>query len=359
MKRLKRSIRWLLIASLALAACCAVCLLLSRNAANTLDSQKAAERWQGESERSFAQISCFLPAGESLSMEKLYAFRTDMAKKLQGASYDLENDGGLYVDAWSRSGTLKVSAGRRGGEVLAVAVGGHFFDFHPLRLVSGNYLSPDDLMEDRVLLDRETAWLLFGGTELSGMSFAINGQPFVVAGVYDHAADRFSKRADGEGMCIYMSYDAFVRLCPEQAGASCYEFVMAEPVKGFARTAAEEKFPVKRAEILENSYRFEPMRLLRLVKNSAERSMRRSAALYPNWENAARAAEDRAAFWLAAGLVCGVIPAALLLYALIRFLAGGKTKLEEDLLPRAKDRAEEAWRVRARKRWEKKHPDMK
>ena len=72
-----------------------------------------------------------------------------------------------------------------------------------------------------------------------------------------------------------------------------------------------------------------------------------------------RAAEDRAAFWLAAGLVCGLAPAALLIYALIRFLAGGKTKLEEDLIPEAKDKLEEAVRVRARRRWEKKHPDMK
>ena len=359
MKGFKGSFRWPLIAALVLALCCAVCLLVSRGAANTLDSQKAAERWQGESERSFVQISCFLPAGESLSMEKLYAFRTDMAKKLKDASYDPENDRGLYIDAWSRSGAVKVNAGRRGGEVLAVAVGGRFFDFHPLRLLNGSYLSPDDLMEDRVLLDRETAWLLFGGSELSGMSFAINGQPFVVAGVYEHAGDRFSKRAEGEGMCIYMHYDAFVRLFPEQTGASCYELVVAEPVKGFGRMAAEEKFPVKRAELVENSYRFEASRLLRLVKDSAERSMRKSEALYPGWENAARGAEDQAAFWLAAGIVCGVFPAALLLYALIRFLAGGKTKLEEEVLPRTKERVEEAWRVRARKRWEKKHPDMK
>ncbi len=359
MKALRHSFRLPLILSLILAVCCAACLLLSRAAAGTLDAQKAAERWQGESEQRFAQISCFLPAGEGLSMEKLFGFRSSMAQKLKDASFDLEKDGALYHDAWSRSGTVKVSAGRWGGEVLAVAVGGHFFDFHPLRLVSGNYLSPGDLMEDRVLLDRETAWLLFGGSDLSGMSFAINGQPFVVAGVYEHARDRFSRLAEGEGMCIYMSYDAFTRLFPEQKDVSCYEFVMAEPVKGFARTAAEEKFPVKRAEILDNTVRFEPMRLLRLVKNSAERSMRRSAALYPSWENAARAAEDRAAFLLAAGLVCGLFPAALLLYALIRFLAGGKKKLEEDVLPRSRDRVEEAWRVRARKRWEKKHPDMK
>ena len=359
MRALRRSFRWPLIVSLVLAIACAVCLLISRGAANTLNSQKAAQRWRGESGQGFAQISCYLPAGESLSMEQLYNFRAAMAQKLKDASLDVEKFGSLYTDAWSLSSVVRVNAGRRSGEVLAVAVGGHFFDFHPLRLISGNYLSPDDLMEDRVLLDRETAWMLFGGTELSGMSFSLNGVPFVVAGVYEHADDRFTKRAEGEGMCIYMSYDAYARLFPDTKGVTCYEFVMAEPVKGFVRTAAEEKFPVKQAEILANSYRFEAGRLLRLVKDRAERSMRKSAALYPSWENAARMAEDQASFWLTAGLVCGLFPAALLIYAVIRFLAGGKKQLEEDLLPRARDRVEEAWRVRARKRWEKKHPDLR
>jgi hypothetical protein len=68
-------------------------------------------------------------------------------------------------------------------------------------------------MDDRVLLDRETAWLLFGGTELSGMSFSINGVPFVVAGVYDHDGDRFTRRAVDEGvMSIYMSWEGYRRL---------------------------------------------------------------------------------------------------------------------------------------------------
>ena len=36
-------------------------------------------------------------------------------------------------------------------------------------------------MQDRALLDEETAWLLFGGTDNRAFSFKINGVPFVVA----------------------------------------------------------------------------------------------------------------------------------------------------------------------------------
>ena len=48
----------------------------------------------------------------------------------------------------------------------------------------------------------------------------------------------------------------------------------------------------------------------------------------------------------------------LVVYA-VRYGRIGKEKLEEDVIPNARDRVEEAVRVRARRRWEKQHPDMK
>ena len=350
---------WPLLLAALLLLICGLCLLRLHAVKTTLDSQYAAARWKGGNEQDFAQLSCFLPESRRLTREELHSFKNEMYKKLVDASFDPERDTGLYNDAWSVTGTVKVGSGQRSGEVRAVAVGGRFFDFHPLRLLSGNYLSPDDVMDDRVLLDRETAWLLFGGTDLAGMSFSLNGTPFVVAGVYEHADDRFSKKADAGGMCIYMSYDAYEALNPDTTAIACYELVMAEPVKGFVRTAAQEKFPVKSAELVENSYRFENERLLKLVKNSAERSMRKGGAVYPDWETAARAAVDSAAGWLIAAIATGLPPFALALVGAVRYAARGKTRLQEDTLPRLRERVEEALRVRARRRWEKKHPDMK
>ena len=343
------------LAALGLALLCLFCLWRLHRVAGLLDSQKAAERWQGDSERSFAQISCFMPSEQLLTREQLYTFRNNMAQKLKDASFDLEKDGGLYVDAWCGYGSARVSAGRQSGEVHVIAVDGRFFDFHPLRLLSGNYLSPSDLMGDRVLLDRETAWLLFGATDLAGMSFSIGGTPFVVAGVYDHEDDVFSRRAYGEGMTIYMSYDSYAAM-NTSLGIGCYEFVMAEPVKGFAYSSAQEKFPIKTAELLANTYRFETGNLLKLAKAGGVRSMRVGSAVYPYWENAARAAEDRAVVWLIAAMVTGAFPIGLLLVFLVRSFARGKRKVETELFPRARDSVQEAIRVRARRRWEKKHP---
>ena len=355
MKKLLK--HWPLALAVLLALLCGVCVWRLWSVSRLLTSQQAAERWKGTGIQDFSQLSFYMPGEQKLTLDQLYAFRNDMAKKLKDASFDVERESGLYADAWSTTGTVKVSNGRRSGEVLAFAVGGHFFDFHPLRLLSGNYLSPTDVMDDRVLLDRETAWLLFGAVDLAGMSFSINGTPFVVAGVYEHERDAFSKAAYGDGMRIYMSYDSYVRLFPDEKGVSCYELILAEPVKGFARTAAEEKFPIKKAELVDNTYRFESARLFKLLKAGNERSMRKGSAVYPYWENAARAAEDRAALWFALALATGALPAALLFYALIRYAVVGKRRLEDNVLPEAKARSREFFREQSRRRWEKKHPD--
>ena len=352
--------RWPLLLALLLALLCALCVWRVHALSSLLPGQQAAVRWKGESERSFSQISCFLPVTAGLDRDRIYSFRSEMAKKLRAASLNPEEPG-LYTDAWSAFDTVRVSAGRRSGEVSCIAVGGHFFDFHPLRLVSGSYLGPEDLMDDRVLLDRETAWLLFGAEELTGMSFSVNGTPFVVAGVYAHENDRFSRQALGDTMTVYMSYSAYERLMSDggaqRSDVRCYEFVSVEPVKGFAGMAAQEKFPVKTAELVENSYRFEPERLYRLLRNRTERTMRRDSIVYPYWENAARGAEDRAAHWLLGALLSGAFPLALLLWTAIHAVAHGKRRLERDVLPETKKRTREYLRARSRRRWERRHPD--
>ena len=376
---------WPLTLAALLTICCAVCVWRLWAVSNTLDSQKAAQRWKGSGERDFAQISCYMAQISSLSLDELHKFRNDMAQKLKGAGYDIEKESGLYRDAWSAFRSVKVSNGRRSGEVQAIAVGGNYFDFHPLRLISGSYLRPDDLMDDRVLLDKETAWLLFGASDVAGLSFSIEGVPFVAAGVYEHESDSFSEAAYGDSMTIYISFSAYRKLntiAPIKidnsllgivAGATmtgtanvimdallntapCYELVMAEPVKGFAYSAVTDKFPVKNTLFAENTYRFDIERLFFLLKNKASRSMSPGTFAIPYWENAARAAEDRASLWLLGAVVTGALPAGLLLYWVIRGMVHGKKKLEDDVLPDARAKSREFFREQSRKRWEKKHP---
>lgn len=340
-----------------------------------LDSQQMAERWRGENELEFSQVSCYIPVDEKISLQQIYSFRTEIVKKLDEAALENQNVDTLFADAWSTTGRVNVASGLGKGEAAVIAVGGRFFDFHPIRLISGSYFGEGDLMKDRVLLDEELAWLLFGGTELDGMEMTVNGQPFVVAGVIEREQDFASKKAYTAGMGLYMSYEAFSNLqsasaggdaqtaadggaaaqTTAEAGASCYEFVMTEPVDGYALSLAKEKFPIGHGEILENTHRYGFGRMIKLIGQFGSRSMQALGVAYPYWENAARCIEDWYGLCLFMALLFAVLPVVMIIVNVVRYLKRGKDKLEDDIIPRLKDGAEEAIRVRQRRHWEKKH----
>ena len=356
-----------------------VCVLLCLKLSDKLDSQKAAERWQGDGELRFSQISCYLPADEKVNLEQIYTFRNDLGKKFHEAALDIGNDRRLFNDCWYATGKVKVSrTGGGKGDVAVTAVGGGFFDFHPLTLISGSYIRQEDLMQDRAVLDEETAWLLFGGTDLTGMSFEINGKPFVVAGVIRRETDRVSRKAYTSGMGIYMSYDAFVTLeqsdtesestvqtvstavAPEKIrGISGYELVAAEPVKGFAYSAVNEKFPIGGGVIINNSDRFDFVPLVKLVGEFGTRSMQTHGVIYPYWENAARYTEDWCCAYLIAALLLAVYPILLLILTAVKYGGSGKEKLTEHIIPELKEKTGERIRAAQRRRWERKHPGWK
>lgn len=352
------------IAAAGLALLCVVCLLFYGHLARLLDSQRQAERWQGESDTEFRQLSCFMAVDEKLTLEQIYTFRKAMMDKFHEAALDIGTDAQLFCDAWCSFGSVKVASDQGKGEVSLIAVGGNYFDFHPIRLLSGNYLRPDDLMKDRVLLDEDVAWLLFGGTELSGMSFKINGQPFVVAGVIEREQDFASKAAYTAGMGIYMSYEGYSALlaagagegtATEAPGINCYELVMANPVKNFALNFSKEKFPIGGGVLVDNTGRYDYETILKLAKSFGQRSMQTHGVILPYWENAARSIEDWCLVLLLCALATAVLPLVLLVIWAVRLFILGKTKLEEDLLPKARDNVAEAIRVRQRRAWEKRH----
>lgn len=335
--------------------CSLACVLGVRWLQGLLSSQKAAERWAGEGEDAYRQVSCFLQESEGLDLNRIYAFRYAILDRLREAGIEADTDTLLFRDAWSLSGKVYVSSDLGHGEVSAIAVGGDFFLFHPLRLLSGSYLAESDLMQDCVLLDEETAWLLFGGTELEGMEIKLDGIPFRVAGVVRREEDFASKKAYTAGRGIYLSYDAY-RALHEEAGATCYELVLAEPIQDFSLSFVKEKFPIGQGVIVENTQRFSFGRALGLVKQFGERSMQTHGVIYPYWENAARCVEDWCSLLSFLALLFALFPALLILSLLLRFLKRGKNKLTGEIWPSLRDKLGEAVNRQQRKRWEKKHP---
>lgn len=344
-------------------AVCAALLILSLVCgaaawlrAEKLLSQKEDERWRGDNEQRFVQISCFLPTPSAVKLSDLYAFRYAMLSAFTAAG--LEWNGAVYpfIDAWSHEEKMTIAGDTGRTEAPALAVGGQFFEFHPLHLVSGSYISENDLSPDRIVLDRELAWELFGGTDLTGMTVQVNGVDFVVGGVVDREDDSASRRAYTGEKGFFMSYDAW-RTITGQDAVDCYEVVMPEAVKGFGAQLMTDKFPHGDGEIVVNTGRFSYDRLLGIARNLPLRAAHAGSVSYPYWENAARITENECAAFAALGTAL-MLPAAItLLIELIRLLARGKAALEDELIPRAKESVEEAVRVQARKRWEKKHPE--
>ena len=331
-----------------------VCASGVRMIAQKLLSQQEAERWQGESEQHYSQVSCFLRSDAPVQQSEIYTFRYAMLDALKGAGVEWDEELYPFIDAWSGEGKLHISGDEGATDAPVLAVGGQFFAFHPLRLLSGSYIAEGDLSPDRVILDRELAWELFGGFDLAGMRVEIQGRSFVVGGVVDREGDSASRRAYSGEKGFFMSYDAY-RALTEKDEIRCYEVGMPEVVKGFAAQLVGDKFPLKEGESIVNTNRFSPSRLLQIARDLPSRSAHAGTVAYPYWENAARIAESECAFLAVLALLFSLPAAITLVVDLIRLLIRGKNELEDELLPKAKENVEEAIRVRARKHWEKTH----
>ena len=321
---------------------------------NLLPSQKEAERWQGEGDLAFSQITCFLPADQKIGLKEVSTFRNAAMKKLQEASMDLEGDLRLMLDAWSTSAKLYTDGQHGRGEASVIAVGGDYFDFHPLKLISGDYIRQSDLMKDRLVLSEDVAWMLFGATDVAGMSMKLSGIPFVVAGVVEQEKDFASKKANSDSLDLYMSYDALLQI-DENAKIDCYELVLANPVNNFAVGVVRDKFPIGRGEYICNTTRYSYGNMLSLVGKFGSRGTQTSGAVLPYWENAARRTENWASLCVFLGTVLALYPVVAVAVFSVNTGKKLKVRLEDDILPNLKDKAAEAIRVRQRKHWERKH----
>jgi len=302
-------------------ACCASLLGL-HNIRGTLESLTAARRFRGAGELRFAQLACYLPADEGKSVEDIYQFRQTLDSKLVEQSLEAPENGRLYLDAYYGMASVKASTDNGAVTAQAVGVGGSFFYFHPLRLRGGSYISEDDLMDDLVVLDEETAWRLFGGVDLAGMTLTIEGSPFVVAGVVAREDDFASQRAYNSDGGIFLSYSALARL-REGLAVTGYELVMPDPISGYAVGVLTDSFNAGNGDIVENSSRYSLSHLWSVLGSFGERSMRLNGVIYPYWENAVRLTEDYAALLLLLALLTALCPAATALVLAILYIRRG------------------------------------
>ena len=188
-----------------------------------LIDQKAAQRWSpGEN---YSQISAFLAEGSGASEDTVKAMYTGLMLDLQSdaialSETQIENGASLIEECYCGMGSVDLSTTTDSVTVNAIDVGGNFFNFHPLELMDGYYFSDDDLMQDRVLLDDQTAWRLFGSPNVVGMPVMIGGTPHYIAGVFRQPTKRFYKESGMGSYLVFMSFDS---LCKYTEASSAEE----------------------------------------------------------------------------------------------------------------------------------------
>lgn len=278
-----------LIISLSLAILSLFCILHFNSLSEVLISQKVAERWQGQSEESFTQVSVFFPSDARLKRSDIKLFREKIKSKLSEASLLKREDEKLWVDSYFAEDDIEISSIHNEVKASALGVGGDYFFFHPLRLRNGSYISESDLSKDRVILDEEIAWKLYGSVNLSGMEVLINRKTYIIAGVIRREDDKYTNRADEDKGRIYLSYEAFSEI--KDKGIDGYEIVLPEPVPGFSNTLVKDGFQNPDKEIIDNTKRFNFKRIFSLALHPGNMVMHRSGIFYPYWENAARLIE--------------------------------------------------------------------
>lgn len=282
-----------------------------------LSHQQAAARW--DKDGGAAQVSCFFIRGVQVDDFQIKNFENQLEIALSEAAIEKDNENArLFVDAYSSQGRITIVSEQSTLEAEAVGIGGDFFIFHPLKLVSGSYFSGNDLMKDSIILDREAAWQLFGSSNIAGMSVTIGGIPHYVAGVVERETGRLPENAGLGSTVVYVSHETLTAY-GESEGISTYEVVAPNPVKHFVFNTVKEKFGVQENEmmVVENSSRYSLESMVPVVLDFGVRSMQNSAIHFPYWENIARGYEDIRGVVLLLQFILLLIPTVILLIILI------------------------------------------
>ena len=300
----------------------AILTLWSGHMIGGLADQQAAARW--DQEGGSAQVSCFLAENASLDEFQIMSFEKQLEKSLlevlpadgQGG----ENGKRLFIDAYSSLGRITVTSEKgKLEDVAAVGIGGVFFQFPPMQLVSGGYFSGNDLMKDFVVLDEEAAWQLFGSNDVAGMGVMIGEVPHYVSGVVKRQDGRFAESAGLDKTVVFVSNESLGAYGKSQ-GISIYEVTAPNPVKGFVSKCLKEKLGVEESDmvVVENSSRYSLEAMIPVILAYGARSMQNTAVKFPYWENIARGWEDVRALVLLLQIFLLAVPGLIVLVFIIK-----------------------------------------
>ena len=289
---------------------------------NKYIDQTVAKRWAKDG--SFAHVSVFIKDTAFFIKENVDEFEYNLDNKLDYNSIEKnENGDKRYIISYRTTSNIYLESERKSLSVNCMAVGGDFFTFHPVKMVEGNYFSSSDLMHDGIILDKATAWQLFGSSNVVGQQVLYGDRVLFVAGVYEGSDDKIYNFANGQDPMIFVPFEL---LDSEEAplNITCLEVCMPNPIKNFATGIVDEIITLDESsyERIENSTRFSVENLWSIYKSRRYRSMQNRDIIYPYWEKMARYEEDllapKAVTMCVGYIVSGVLFISLVLYEIAK-----------------------------------------
>lgn len=295
---------------------------------SALTDQNAYARWETE-DKPYAQASVYLPEDNAIPDSMIPTIRLAVENALSAAGVPSTDYPWFY--AASKTEQVTLQNGIASSNVELTLVTGDYFRMHPMELRTGWYMSEDDVMHDRIILDRQTAWDLFYSDDVVGQFLEWNGQRYQVAAVVDYPEGKYTERAAGDTRRAWVYADspgvtggssvpsdddsdmASADATPSGTASSdvsytCLEMVLPQPVKNFAvstlQTAVKELVPEDTA-YTDNAGRFSLENRWNILRHLSTRGISDKAIGYPYYENAAKLVENHLALRL--------IPEAILL----------------------------------------------
>ena len=305
------------------AAAALLCLLLAlvlwqrdRVQVANLTPQQAALRWETE-EKTYAMASVFLEEKHALPQDGLIEVYMNVEKVLTAGGVPSEEYPWLYAASVITDGVLVYEGNTAPVELTAVA--GDFFDIHPMEVVSGWYMDKDDVMHDRIVLDRQTAWDLFYSDNVAGMYVTLNGVRYQVAAVVETESGKYNEMAAGAASRAWVFADS-PAVKDTVTGFTCIEMVLPQPVENFAATTLKTAlggFIPDKTTVTDNSGRFSLKSRWQILRTIGTRGISSEAIAYPYWENAARLTENRLALGLIPEMILLLFPCVSLVILLL------------------------------------------
>lgn len=294
----------------------AILTAVSYAISSSILSQKAAEFWSGDSGREYSQISVFFASDTVFTQNHVRDLRTAVEKTFtkipseyfgEGETPSSKSD--MWIDAYSMETTISIVGDKSTINANAVISGGNFFYFRQFKFISGAPFGTDSLTFDKIVLDRDAAWQLFGSINVAGLTVWIGEHPFTVAGVVEKTATEAKSEIYGNSTRVYISYDAYemyLNKSESELRVTCYEAVIPNPIKDFAYNSINDNLSsvnVDSRKIVVNSERYDIAPMWNTFKSLTMRSIRTKEIIYPFWENAASVEADRLSIITAVRLI--------------------------------------------------------